>query len=267
MGASRGYVAEFVDRLQRQGRYTFALPELAASTSANARSVSAAITRLIAKGRLRRFTAKGDFFIIVPHEHHSLGAPPVAWVLEDYMHHLGLSYYVGLLSAAEWHGSAHFAVQELQVVVSKQLRPAQIGRTRVHFVVKRAAADTPVETRATEAGSVRVSTVEATLLDMVRYPRAVGGLNRIATIATDLGRLCRPAAMQAALDAANDPRSTQRLGYLLEKVGFKAPADVARRWVAAHRHALCPLEPALPAKGPRRPDWDVIENTTIEAAG
>lgn len=265
MSVSRGYVSEFVDGLQRQGRYTFTLSELAASTSANARPLSAAITRLIAKGRLRRFTARGDFFIIVPLEYYSLGAPPVAWVLEDYMRHLGVSYYVGLLSAAEWHGSAHFAVQETQVVVSKQIRSAQVGRSRVHFVVKRAAGDTPVETRATEAGAVRVSTVEATLLDMVRYRRAVGGLNRIATVAADIGLLCHPVGMQTALDAANDPPSAQRLGFLLEKLDFKAPADVARRWIAAHRHSVCALEFALPADGPRRPDWDIVENVTIEA--
>ncbi len=266
MVLSRGYLSAFVDGLQRQGCYTFALSELAASTLANGRSLSAAITRLIAKGRLRRFTVRGDFFVIIPHEYHSLGAPPVAWVLDDYMRHLGIAYYVGLLTAAEWHGSAHFAVQETQVIVSKQLRSIEFERTRVRFVVKHGAAATPVEIRTTEAGSVRVSTPEATLLDMVRYRHAVGGLNRIATIAADLGRLCRPAGLQAALDAAEDPRSAQRLGYLLEKLAFKTSTDTIGRWISQHRHSACALEPALPADGPQRAPWDVIENTAIEVS-
>jgi hypothetical protein len=72
-------------------------------------------------------TPESDFLFIVPQEYHALGAPPVAWVLDSYLRHLDIylrhldiSYYVALLSAAEWHGSAHLAVQEMQVVVSEQ---------------------------------------------------------------------------------------------------------------------------------------------------
>lgn len=263
---ARGYVANFIDGLQQQGRYTFALSELAGAASVTPAALRAAITRLIAKGRLRRFTPKGDFFVIVPHEHHSLGAPPVAWILDDYMRHLGMSYYVGLLSAAEWHGAAHFAVQEAQVVVSAQLRPVTLGREHVRFFVKHTAAATPVEIRTTEAGSVRVSTPEATLLDLVRYRHAAGGLGRVATIVAELGRRSNPAGLRTALDVADDPPSAQRLGYLLERLGLKSLAGAARQWISQHRHSVCALEPSLPAEGPRRAPWDVIENASVEVS-
>lgn len=260
----RGSVSNFVDRLQQQGRYGFAFAELAATVPAARPALNAAVRRLVSKGRLRRVTPQGDFLVIVPHEYHTLGAPPVAWVLDAYLRHLGVSYYVALLSAAEWHGSAHFAVQEMQVVVSEQLRPISLGRERVRFFVKQTAAATPVENRATDAGSVRVSTPEATLLDLIRYRHAAGGLSRAATIVKDLGNRCQAAGLRAALETADDPPSAQRLGYLLERLGFKTLAGTVRSWISRHRHSVCALEPSLPADGPRREPWDVIENAAVE---
>jgi hypothetical protein len=97
---------------------------------------------------------------------------------------------------------------------------------------------------------VRVSTPEATLLDLIRCRHAAGGLSRATTIIKDLGSRCKAAGLRAALEAADDPPSAQRLGYLLERLGFKTLAGTVHSSISQHRPSVCALEPSLPADGP-----------------
>jgi len=262
----RGYVSEFTDRLQQQSRYGFAVSELIAVAPVARPALNAALRRLSARGRLKRLTPRGDFFVIVPLEHRSMGAPPAAWFLDDYMRHLGCDYYVALQSAAAWHGATHFAVMETQVMTSVQLRPIEIGRERIRFFTKANAGTTPTETRVVEGMTVRVSTPEATLLDLVRYTRGSGGLGRTATMLGDLAPKCRRPRLLAALEAADDAPSAQRLGYLFDVFGHTGLARAVARWLDRHRHAVCPLAPGAPVEGALRTPWNVIENVTVEAA-
>lgn len=264
MSHDRRYVSDFVDRVQQQRRYAFALRDLQTAVPVSRVALNAALRRLAVKGRLRRLTPQSDFFVIIPHEYSTMGAPPSAWFIDDYMRHIGVDYYVGLLTAAMWYGSSHFAVMTTQIVVPKQLRPIAIGRERIRFYTKATTARTPVETLTFGLGGARVSTREATLLDLVRHHRG-GMLNQAATILVDLAPQCRARAMSAALYAADDPPSAQRLGYLLDRFGHQTLAGTVRRWLARHPHSVCLLEPGRPAQGPLRMPWDVIENGRVEA--
>src|SRR5437660_11328429 len=60
------------------------------------------------------------FYVIVPPQFASWGAPPPAWYIDALMHHEHQAYYVGLLKAAELHGATHQAVMEFQVVAGKR---------------------------------------------------------------------------------------------------------------------------------------------------
>lgn len=259
----RGLAAAFVDGIQRSGRYGFALAEIdAVSTSKIA--IRAALRRLEARGRVRRLTPHGDYFAIVPHEHATMRAPPAVWILDDYMRHRGLDYYVGLLSAAEWYGAAHFAVQETQVVGSRQLTSIDIGRDRLRFFVKRGVARTPVRRLSSGAAFVSVSTPEATMLDLIRYVKAAGGLSRAAASVADLGRLSRSEDLHKATEAADDVPAAQRLGYLLERGGQASLARAVRRWMERHPCRYARLDPGMPPTGRRDEKWKLVVNTDIE---
>ena len=104
------------------------------------------------------------------------------------MRHEGRPYYVGLLKAAELHGATHQAVMEFQVVTDKRLPKIHAGRSAIAFYYRKdmAAVSEGIEDRKTDTGRMKVSSVELTLLDLVRYPHAAGGLDNIATIISDL---------------------------------------------------------------------------------
>ncbi len=262
----RGLVSEFVDSRQRAGVYSFTGKDLAAKSTQSPTARRAALNRLHRRGRIVRPLPRHDFFVIVPHEHHSLGSPPLAWYLDGLMRFLGVTeYYVGLLTAAQWHGASHFAVQETQIVAPRQLRPVRIGRERIRFFTKRTAASAPVETRTLENGIVRVSTPEGTAVDLVRYAAAAGGLNLVASVLTELSPRLHPRALLAAANKEANPGVAQRLGHLLDRVAGTGMTGPLARWVAARQPRVCPLEPGTPITDAALDErWRVQVNLAIE---
>jgi hypothetical protein len=118
-------------------------------------------------------------YVIVPPQYLAWGAPPPSWYIDDLMRHEGRPYYVGLLKAAELHGATHQAVMEFQVVTNKRLPKIRAGRSPITFYYRKdmAAVSEAIEDRKTDTGRMNVSSVELTLLDLMRYPHA-GGRSR-----------------------------------------------------------------------------------------
>jgi predicted transcriptional regulator of viral defense system len=222
--------------------------------------------RLRKRGRIVRPLPRHDFFVIVPHEYRSLGAPPSSWYLDSLMRYLGLpAYYVGLLTAAQWHGASHFAVQETQVIVPKQMRPIQVGREKIRFFMKADAANTPVEMRTLEYGPIRVSSPEATAVDLVRYIDAAGGLNFVATVLAELKKELKPGVLKVAVAKGSNAATTQRLGYILERVADARLTAPLARWLVRQHPRTRPLDPRASVKGVALNErWRLWVNADIE---
>ena len=90
----------------------------------------------LAKQRLVASPARG-FYVIVPPEYKRLGCLPADQFIPQLMERLGLPYYAGLLTAAQYHGAAHHRPQEFQVVLPKNRRPIACGAVRVAFVARK----------------------------------------------------------------------------------------------------------------------------------
>jgi predicted transcriptional regulator of viral defense system len=237
----RGLLARFVEERQSRARYVFArsdLEGLGLSTSAE----YASLQRLARAGRISKVGNRHGLWLIVPLEYREVGAPPATWVLDDVMSALGVPYYVGLRSAAEWLGATHHALQTMQVVVGRQLRPFSIGRERLHFVEKRAAATTPITLQPSQVSPLRVSTPGATALDLVRFMDASGGLTTVVGVLEQIADHCTVQDLRLALDAAGDNPSAQRLGYLFARLERRRLAATVAAWLGPRRTRFVPLE-------------------------
>lgn len=166
------------------------------------------------------------FYVIVPPQFAKWGAPPPAWYIDPLMRHEGHTYYVGLLKAAELHGATHQAVMEFQVVTAKRLPKIRAGRNLIVFYYRKDMQPVVdgIEPHKTDTGSMMISTVELTALDLLRYPKAAAGLSNIATVLTDLGRKIDSAKLASLSQSAEKP-VVQRLGHLLDRLGFKDRAE------------------------------------------
>jgi hypothetical protein len=177
-------VQEWVDTLQASGRYTFLRDNAIRQTGGSPDSVKKALQRLAKRRRVIKI--KEYFFVIVPLEYLSSGCPPASWFVHDLMVAMKRPYYVGLLSAAGLHGASLQQPQEFQVVTYKPIRSLRAGRVRIKFFVKKNINLTRVISVKTPTGTMRVSSPEATALDLVRYAKAAGHLSNVATILSEL---------------------------------------------------------------------------------
>jgi predicted transcriptional regulator of viral defense system len=199
--------------------------------------------------RQHLISPRRGFYVIVPPQYLAWGAPPPPWYIDDLMRHEGRPYYVGLLKAAELHGATHQAVMEFQVVTNKRLPKIRAGRSAIAFYYRKdiAAVSQGIEDHKTDTGRMKVSSVELTVMDLLRYPHAAGGLDAIATIISDLGDRIDPAKL-AALSASYERSVSQRLGHLLDRFGHSERAE-ALHAALPHGSALAwvELEPSQAA--------------------
>ncbi len=254
-------LSDWIDSLQSNGRYSFTREEALAATGNTEIAVAASLRRLRKAGRI--VSPRRGFHVIVPLEYRATGAPPAEWFIDDLMRHLGKPYYVGLLSAAALYGAAHHAPQVFQVVTDGPTRPLTVGRIRVVFVQGRAA-HSPTEAMNTATGTMRVSTPEATALDLVRHASACGGLQNVAGV---LRELAERLDGERLADAARGVERTvaQRLGWLLDHLGAQDRAEPLARALVAGPLFPTALRPDLPDRGlGTDPRWGVIANATIE---
>ncbi|WP_374650097.1 type IV toxin-antitoxin system AbiEi family antitoxin [Dongia sp.] len=175
-----------------------------------------------------------DFYVVVPPQFASWGAPPPPWYLDALMRHVGEAYYVGLLKAAELHGATHQAVMEFQVITARRLPKIRAGRNLIAFYYRKDmdGVAAGIEERKTDTGMMRVSGAALTALDLLRYPQAGGGLDNVATVLKDLGEKIDDTLL-ATLSAATERPVIQRLGHLLDRLGHSARAEAMHAAAAA----------------------------------
>ena len=254
-------LADYLDDLQATGRYVFTTEDAVDALGTSVTAARAALRRL----KRKRFVADPyrGFHVVVPPAYRRLCCLPADQFIPDLMAHLGEPYYVGLLSAAKYHGAGHQAPMVCQVVVPTSRRGLQCGGVRVEFVARQNMHETPVIERNTQTGTIRIATPEATALEVVGYPERCGYLDNVATLLAELSD-----SMSGDLLAAETRRAPmawgQRLGYLLELVHETALASYLDPVLAertAFPVALAPWKEMGGARRDRR--WHVAENIEV----
>ncbi len=256
-------ISEYIDMLQSQGRYTVCKDEISKVMMISPDALKIALLRLVQKKRIA--CPRRGFYVIVPLEYRIKDAPPVSWFIDDLMKYLGSPYYVGLLSAAELHGAAHQKPQEFQVISKKPLREIRMRGLRIRFIKKRNMEKTPVMNVQTETGSMCVSTLEATSFDLIRYMDMAGSLSNVATVLAELAESLNPEKLLVAAQIDIELSSIQRLGYLIESLGFKQLVAPLWEWTSHQRLYPVLLKPGhRDAKSFKDARWSVIVNEQVE---
>lgn len=229
--------------IQAKARYLFEPAEFAALTGRNDQAVSRALWRLARQGHVVSASKHPSMWLIVPPEHSHYGVPPFDWWLDAYLRESQPGYYLALLSAARYWGSAHYARQTVQVMLGSQRAPQSVGRMRIEYCYKRHVERTPVVDINGTVARFRVSTREATLLDLVRHLPTAGGIESVARIAKDFSPSVDRKGLIEALDALDQTVAAQRLGFVLEGLGLKKLAIDVEDWLRTRRRTMAALEP------------------------
>ena len=254
----------FIDQLISAGRYTFTTDEAKAALSGTADAIKLALNRLRRKGEIN--SPMRGFWVIVPPEYRRLGCLPAEQFIPSLMAYLGLAYYAGLLTAAQFHGAAHHRPQTFQVLVEKPRRPIYCGKVRVDFHVRKNLTSVPTQMFNTPRGPITASTPEATAYDLIGYEAQIGGLNAAATVLADLAEKL-DAQTLAKLAPQMPIPWVQRLGFVLEALNAPSATASLRPWVKTHVRVFASLQPGSDDRDHDRGrslDWKLILNTELE---
>lgn len=204
-------------------------------------------------------------WVPVPPEYRAWGAPPGIELIDAMMQHLGGPYYVGWLTASAIHGAAHHAPQVFQVATDGLVRDRTVGRTHFRFAQRQTAATIPAISHPTRSGSARVSTPEATALDVATDPHLAGGMDNAATTIIELAELDTfDIGELTRLTARFPAASGRRIGYVLDRFAGRSDLAPLREAVTGHRSAPSRLDPSGSASGSVDRRWNVYLNRDVE---
>ena len=229
------------------------------------------VAAIAARWRANRqaFSPSPGTYVPIPSQFRSWGVVPASHFVDPLMKHLGHPYYVGFLSAAEVHDAAHQRPQVFQVVTTGRLAGRTFGRVRLAFITSASTSNRPVITPNTPTGTIRVSTPEVTVLDLIGDPTHGGGLSNVATVIGDLLEDDKLDIDQLARVANDYPVSVvQRTGWMIEhaatevgrNVDLEPLVDIAHR-----RNERTLLSPSGQRRGKTDPRWRVVVNTEVES--
>ncbi len=250
------------------GKYGFSLDVLRESFPLqSATALKFSLKRLSDKGKIVSIF-KGYYLIISP-QYSGKGVLPPALFLDDLMTYLERPYYLGLISAAAFHGAAHQQPQETFVVTTlPALRPTRKKGIHIHYISKREIPEELLEKRKTETGYLNISNPALTATDLIHFEKRVGGLNRVATVLYELTESLDPSDFSWDLFRHAPETALQRLGYMLEFIcQDKKLADELYNKMMEEEMILyrIPLKASGKTKGfTSRNRWKVILNTKID---
>ncbi|WP_431102529.1 type IV toxin-antitoxin system AbiEi family antitoxin domain-containing protein [Roseateles noduli] len=263
----------FVDQRLTVGEATFSREEAEQALGLTKAGLDAALVRLGKRGRI--VNVHKGFYVVMRPEDRAYGIPDPAQWIGPLMAYLDLDYRVSLYRAAALHGSSHQAAMVFQVIVPRQLRSFEIGRSRIQFLTQGAEdffavnqADflTTIKTR---AGFAKAAGVELTLLDAARYSEKAGGINGVAQLVMTFGDKARSGRL-AQLASHYETPCVRRLGFLFEHFHHDKQARALEPFAAGAKTTVLldpvakPVIPSLAEDFEKNAKWKLLLNQEVE---
>jgi hypothetical protein len=252
-------LSDYIESLESKGQFFFARQKVKEELKISDSAFNVMMYRLIKDKMVVSLNRK--CCAIIPLQFREMGSPPAEWYLDEFMREMGLDYYVGLLTAADYYGSAHQAAQDYQVVVNKQLRPFSIGRTNLVFFYKRNFSEASSSLVSKNNRGINISSPALTAMDLLNY--RAHALNSTATVIAELAKEINKENLILSMKKTS-LGNVQRLGYILELSGYKDLSQVVKTFLNSKKLRYYPLQVGLPLKGEKERKWKLILNTVLE---
>lgn len=255
---------KYIDQLTGQGAIAFNTQQMQSDLGITYKATRRMLERLLDNKEIAT-PAKGYYLIITP-EFRRLGCLPPNYFIDELMEYWHRTYYVGLLSAAMFHGAAHQQPQNVQVMLPTAHPSVTCGKVIIQFIQNVACNKTPVESLKTPTGKLFISTAEATAMDLVKFMRQSGGINRVATVMHELGEKLDKHKLIELVTLFNQSSWIQRLGYLLEVLGYEDIAQSLLSYLQTSKTRMIALVPYLGTDNAKKcKKWRVYINADIES--
>jgi len=265
MNTAIKHTSDFLRTVRSNGRYAFTIDELVNVIPKSIRNIRKDLDRLKEKGEI--VNIRRGFYTILPPEYQNMGVIPVDFYIDELMKYISKIYYVGLYSAAMYHGAAHQQPQEFYVIAqSPKPRKIKSDDFLINFSEKKNFPQYGIEEKKTETGYFKISNKELTFLDLIYFEQSIGGYSRIVTILEELAESLNLLKMRDVVK--NDfPISTfQRAGFIAENIlNNNKLAAIFETKLAKLKPKTVLLKSSGQQVGDRDDKWKVLINTQIDS--
>lgn len=212
-------VATYIKQLLSYEEYSFSLNELIDNLNKSETSIKSELSRLIKKKEIVNLR-KGFYLIITP-RYSSVKKLPIQLYCEKLFKHLKRNYYVGLFSAAKFHGASHQQVQRDYVITEKpKFSDISKNTIDIRFFTSSNWSNNNIQEKKSDAGIYKVSSPALTIVDLIHYQTKIGGINRMLATIEELTEELTGSDLVNLLSWYPNKSTLQRLGFLLEKLGI-----------------------------------------------
>ena len=257
------YLSDFIIEKQSTGLYSFTLQELRSVFNVSDAALRQALKRLVQKGRI--CSVRRNFYVIIPPEYLSQGILPPTLFIDDLMRFTGKPYYVGLLSAAGFYGSAHQQPQEFFVMTVKPaMRAISVRGMIINFIIRKNLHSELIQQRETQMGFLQVSGPVLTALDCVLSADRIGGIGRAWEIIRDIVPAFSKKEFKRLLQSEVVLPAIQRFGTLLDFTEeTRSYGDYLYHAFTGRSFRQVLLSPSYNHSSGKLNRWNVIENIRI----
>ncbi len=204
------------------------------------------------------------FHVIVPEEYVNTNRLPVNRYIDSLMAFYDRPYYVALLTAASYWGSAHQSPMVFQVITNYNRRNIRIQNNQINFYRRQDMETAPVVKQKSYTGYFNLSTPEVTFLDLVLFNRQIGGLSRAGEIVYELAEQFSERGLWDALPHYSNP-IIQRSGYLLELLELEKYARVIEKYLDTQNMIYSYLDPSgNRIRENQEPRWKIFINDQLD---
>ncbi len=204
-------------------------------------------------------------YMILPPEYQARGTLPPSWIINSLMNYLNQEYYIGLLSASSLYGATEQQPMVLQVITHKKIKPINLVQTRIEFHTYKYCDEASTTMKTTPTGYIRVSKIEQTMVDLVRFYKASGYLSNVALVIKTLAEEADPLALTFIVGREKTNPVLQRLGYIFEIAKLSQLARLVENELTKRKIEYILLKPDFHIKtGKQSKRWKLIINDTME---
>ena len=211
---------EYIKYLLSIENYSFSLDEIANATAGSSNSLKFELHRLSEKGEV--INLRKGFYLIITPRYSSAKKLPIQLYCEKLFSHLNRNYYVGLFSAAKFHGASHQQVQRDYVITEKpKFNDISKETLDIRFFTVSNWSDKNILQKKSDAGIFKVSSPALTIVDLIHHQTKLGGINRMLATIEELTEELTERDVLDLLGWYPNKSTLQRFGFLLEELGME----------------------------------------------
>lgn len=255
---------KYLQKVRSKGRYCVTLTELQEVSKLSYKAIQQSIYR--AKTNKKISQIRQGFYVIIPPEYSISGILPVYLYIDDLMLYLKRKYYLGLYSAAILLGAGHQQAMNTQLIIEyPSLRKIKNDRLEIDFFTKNNWYEKDIIEKKTDAGYIKVSSPELTMLDLMYYHKRIGGINRTLQIIEELGEEINPNRLFETAQRYKNQTSIQRLGFLFDTIfNENILANSLYKAIENTKTNKTLLSSLSPDKGKINKKWNIVINTDTD---